>query len=77
MRIKAYLAKQHFLLAKHDGVELVCLVSAVRSEQILLQNAFLLLFAMRGAQFDDFKIMWLIYEVAFVGVCLSCSQNDV
>lgn len=77
MRIKAYLAKQHFLLAKHDSVELVHLVSAVRSEQILLQKAFLLPFAMRGAQFDDFKIMWPIYEVAFASVCLSCSQNDI
>lgn len=30
MRIKVYLAKQHFVLANRDGVELASLVSAVR-----------------------------------------------
>lgn len=46
-------------------------------EQILLKKAFFLRIAMRSAEFDDFKIMWLIYEVTFAGTFLSRSQNDV
>lgn len=74
MRIKAYLGKQHFVMMFKLPV-LSLLFACI--EQILLKKAFLLPIATRSAEFDDFKIMWLAYEVTFASVFLSCSQNNV